>query len=175
MDLIRSYEELRELRASMVACDNIPRATAAEHRPSSTVSADEWVTEIGSAIDSNISMKAAYRRDDMRAIITKYFDDLVPVIRNVHRALKPGGRFVVVNGDSFMAGAYIPGDLIFGRLAAKVGFQTEGFDVARTRRSGQRRGCLLRESILTLRKPGPYVAPRKVRNTQPLESFFPPN
>jgi predicted methyltransferase len=89
----------------------------------------------------------------MGKIVTKYFDDLVPVMENVYRSLKPGGRFVVVNGDSLMAGTYVPGDMIFARLASRMGFAVESFEVARIRRSGQRRGFLLRESISVLRKP----------------------
>jgi DNA modification methylase len=175
LDFIHSYEELARLRASMVACDNIPRSTAANHVPSGFVTSDQWLSSIAQDISKNIDTKGAYRRDDMGAIVTKYFDDLVPVLRNVYRALRPGGRFVVVNGDSLIAGTYIPGDMIFTRLAAKAGFIAEDFDVARNRRSGQRRGFMLRESIVTLRKPGPYSAPRPVRPVYELEDFEPPN
>ncbi len=175
MEYIDSYDRLAELRASMVACDNIPRGTAAGHRPSQSVLADDWLTYISKSVDGNVLAKGSYRRDDMGAIVTKYFDDLVPVIRNVYNALKPGGRFVIVNGDSLMAGTYIPGDMLFARLASRIGFIVEGFEVARTRRSGQRRGFMLRESISTLRKPGPYRAPRQPRVGQALEDFDPPN
>lgn len=175
MDYIDSYERLAHLRASMVACDNIPRGTAADHRPSKSVRSDKWLEAVSKSIDRNIQMKGSYRRDDMGAIVTKYFDDLIPVIANVHDSLKPGGRFVVVNGDSLIAGTYVPGDMIFARLAAQIGFRVESFEVARTRRSGQRRGFMLRESILTLRKPGPYVPPRAIRASQVLEDFGPPN
>jgi hypothetical protein len=153
LDFVDSYERLAELRASMVACDNIPRRTAVDHRPSEAVQADEWVASVTSSIGRNIRTKGAYRRVDMPEIVRKYFDDLVPVIRNVLTALKPGGRFVVVNGDSLIAGTYIPGDMIFARLAANSGFEVESFDVARAGRSGQRRAYVLRESVLTLKKP----------------------
>ncbi len=175
LDFIRSYEELAKLRASMVACDNIPRGTASEHSPSERVRSDLWVTSVAQSIEKNISTKGVYRRDDMGAIVTKYFDDLVPVIDNVYRSLKPGGRFVVVNGDSLIAGTYVPGDMIFARLGAKTGLIVESFEVARTRRSGQRRGFVLRESILTLRKPGPYVPPRAPKAPQTLDAFGAPN
>jgi len=175
MDYIDSYDRLAELRASMVACDNIPRSTAADHQPSQYVLSDSWLTSVSKTIQQNVLAKGSYRRDDMGAIVTKYFDDLVPVIENVYNSLRPGGRFVVVNGDSLMAGTYVPGDMIFARLAARLGFIVEGFDVARTRRSGQRRGFLLRESIATLRKPGPYYPPRAIRSSQVLEAFDPPN
>lgn len=175
LDFIRSYEELARLRASMVACDNIPRGTAADHEPSQRVAADSWVTSVARSIGKNIDTKGAYRRDDMGAIVTKYFDDLIPVIDNVYRSLKPGGRFVVVNGDSLIAGTYVPGDMIFARLAAEAGFIVEAFDLARTRRSGQRRGFVLRESILTLRKPGPYAPPSSPSARQTLDAFDAPN
>ncbi|EQD77157.1 modification methylase [mine drainage metagenome] len=175
MDFIRSYEELARLRASMVACDNIPRGTAAGHEPSAFIRSDQWVTAIARTIGRNIDTKGAYRRDDMGAIVTKYFDDLIPVIENVYRSLRPGARFVVVNGDSLIAGTYVPGDMIFARLAAQAGFTVEAFDVARTRRSGQRRGFVLRESVVTLRKPGPYTPPRAAKPIHGLEDFDPPN
>jgi DNA modification methylase len=171
MDFIRSYDELARLRASMVACDNIPRGTASGRARAKAVATDDWLTAVVATIDKNIRAKGTYRRDDMGAIVTKYFDDLYPVIQNVYSALKPGARFVVVNGDSLIAGTYVPGDAIFARLAAQAGFEIEGFDVARTRRSGQRRGFLLRESVATLRKPGPFRPPRRKPFTQPLEVF----
>ncbi len=155
MDFVRSYDELARLRGAMVACDNIPRSVAAGHRPSLAVRSDRWVASVTRAIGRNIRTKGSYRRADMAAVVAKYFDDLVPVIATVYRGLRAGARFVVVNGDSLMAGAYVPGDLIFARLAARMGFEVESLEVARTRRSGQRRGFLLRESVLTLRKPGP--------------------
>lgn len=175
MECIDSYEGLAHLRASMVACDNIPRSTAADHLPSKTVRSDKWLESVSRSIDRNIRTKGSYRRGDMGAIVTKYFDDLVPVMQNIYYALKPGGRFVVVNGDSLIAGTYIPGDMIFARLASEVGFQVESFEVARTRRSGQRRDFMLRESIATLRKPGPYVPPKRIRAFHTLEDFEPPN
>lgn len=175
MGYIDSYDRLADLRASMVACDNIPRSTVVGHRPSKLVRSDSWLDSVVSTIDRNIRTKGSYRRDDMGSIVAKYFDDLVPVIENVYEALKPGARFVVVNGDSLIAGTYVPGDMIFARLASKIGFIVESFEVARTRRSGQRRDFMLRESIATLRKPGPYVPPRAVRTSQTLEDFAPPN
>lgn len=171
MDLIDSYDRLATLRASMVACDNIPRGTAAMHHPSEMVVSDRWLTYITESVREQVLSKGSYRRDDMGAIIAKYFDDLLPSIQNVYESLKPGGRFVVVNGDSLMAGTYIPGDMVFVRLAAKVGFLVESFEIARARRSGQRRGFMLRESVATLRKPGPYRPPTSPKSIHVLESF----
>jgi hypothetical protein len=63
-----------------------------------------------------------------------------------------------VVGDSLLAGTYVPGDLLLARIGARVGFDIESVVVARPRRSGQRRSFLLRESIVTLRRPGSAAA-----------------
>ena len=160
MDMARSYSELSALKSSMVACDNLPRGAVLAHVLSPLVAQDPWISQVSSDIAEHIRTKSIYRRADMGQIVAKYFDDLLPTIRNVLSWLRPGGRFVVVNGDSLMAGTYVPGDLIFARLAARLGFEVESLGVSRIRRSGQRRGFLLRESVLTLRKPG---GPGKVR------------
>jgi DNA modification methylase len=154
LDFAKSYEDLQRLKSTMVACDNVSHSVIDQHKPGSAVGEDRWLAYILKTVTQNIELKTVYRRDDMPGIVTKYFDDLCPVIANVLLALKPGGRFVVVNGDSMIAGTYVPGDLIFARLAAVLGFEVESLDVARVRRSGQRRDFLLRETILTLRKPG---------------------
>ncbi len=153
LDMIDSYSSLRDLRSSMVACDNIPKSVVADGGHDPRVDSDEWIGLVRTGIRRNIQRKAAYRRLDMADIVGKYFRDLVAVLENVYRSLKPGAPFLVVNGDSLMAGTYVPGDAIFVRLAAKVGFEVEALDIARTRRSGQRRSFLLRESVAVLRKP----------------------
>jgi hypothetical protein len=71
----------------------------------------------------------------------------------VARALAPGGRFVLVVGDSLLAGAYVPGDLVLARMGVARGLRLVSLDVARERRSGQRRSFALRESVVTLEKP----------------------
>ncbi len=154
LDLVRSYEELRGLRSALVACDNVSRTLIGEHRPSLATTREPWLTGIAAGIQARIARKTGYRRGDMAGVVTKYFDDLGLVLAQVYDALRPGSRFVVVNGDSFIAGTYVPGDLLFARLAHRQGFDVERFQVARVRRSGQRRSFRLRESILTLRKPG---------------------
>ena len=159
LDLVRSYEELRGLRAALVACDNVSRTVIGEHRPGLAGTQEPWLATIAAGIQSNIVRKTGYRRGDMAGVVTKYFDDLSLVLARVYDALRPGSRFVVVNGDSFIAGTYVPGDLLFARLAHRLGFQVERFQVARVRRSGQRRSFRLRESVLTLRKPGAPADP----------------
>ncbi len=147
----RSYADLRALRSRSVACDNLPRAETAPYL-SVADAPDPWLNEILERIRSNVLAKSTYRRDDMHAVVHRYFADLVPVLERVRAALRPNGRFLLVVGDSLLAGAYVPGDLILARMASRLGFTIESVDVARSRRSGQRRSFELRESVVTLRR-----------------------
>ena len=147
-----SYGDLVALRRAQVACDNLPRREAAPYLDTSAVT-DAWLTEILPRIRENLARKRTYRRDDMHAVVHRYFADLKPVLAGVYRSLVPGGRFVVVVGDSLLAGAYVPGDLLLARLGADEGFRIVSVEVARRRRSGQRRSFELRESIVTLERP----------------------
>ena len=148
----RSYADLRALRRAEVACDNLPRSETAPYVGLDRTP-DPWLREILSRIRENVRRKGTYRRDDMHAVVHRYFADLVPVLRRVHAALRPGGRFVVVVGDSLLAGTYVPGDLLLARIAERAGFRIDSVDIARTRRSGQRRSFALRESVVTLCRP----------------------
>jgi DNA modification methylase len=148
----RSYADLAALRRAQVACDNLPRRETAPYLDTSAVT-DTWLAEILPRIRENLARKGTYRRDDMHAVVHRYFSDLRPVLAGVFRALVPGGRFVVVVGDSLLAGAYVPGDLLLARLGASQGFRIVSVEVARRRRSGQRRSFELRESIVTLERP----------------------
>lgn len=149
-----SYRDLARLRGAEVACDNLPRAETAPFLRGARVP-DPWLTEILGAIRRNVVRKGTYRRGDAHAVVHRYFADLEQVLRRVHRSLRPGGRFLLVVGDSLLAGTYIPGDLILARIGARLGLAIDSVEVARGRRSGQRRSFELRESIVTLRRPGP--------------------
>ena len=148
----RSYGDLASLRRAQVACDNLPRHEAAPYLDTSAVD-DPWLGEVLGRIRDNLARKGTYRRNDVHAIVHRYFADLRPVLDGVYRALVPGGRFVVVVGDSLLAGTYVPGDLLLARLGAARGFGIVSVEVARRRRSGQRRSFELRESIVTLERP----------------------
>jgi hypothetical protein len=140
------------LRQAEVACDNLPRSAAAPYSGSARVP-DPWLVGILDRIRDNVRRKGSYRRDDMHAIVHRYFADLVPVLEGVRNALVSRGRFVLVVGDSLIAGTYVPGDLLLARIAGSLGYRIESVEVARPRRSGQRRSFALRESVITLEKP----------------------
>ena len=86
-----------------------------------------------------------------------YFEDMLPVLKAAYRVLKPGGRFVLVLGDSAPYGIHIPTDELIGRLGVSIGFAAYEIEVLRQRggkwgHNPQRHKVPLRESIVTLLK-----------------------
>ncbi|MHA2207873.1 MAG: DNA methyltransferase [Candidatus Thorarchaeota archaeon] len=152
LDMVDSYDELGQLKDEMVACDNVSRSIIRGFTERSDTYEDIWVEEIAERIAQRITSKEGYRRKDMHNVVRKYFDDVYQVFRNVYEGLKKGARFAVVIGDSLIAGVYIPADLILARMGRDIGFRVESIEIARSRRSGQRRSFKLRESIVTLSK-----------------------
>ncbi|MGA8542197.1 MAG: hypothetical protein WB947_01445 [Thermoplasmata archaeon] len=147
-----SYADLARLRSAEVACDNLPRTETTAYQ-SVVHTPDPWLAEILPRIRENVERKGSYRRADVHAVVHRYFADLVPVLTRVREALAPGGRFVLVVGDSLLAGTYVPGDLLTARIGASLGYRIVSVEVARARRSGQRRSFVLRESVVTLERP----------------------
>jgi DNA modification methylase len=147
-----NYDELNQLREKMIACDNLTRAFVQEFSKSEWLVQDEWLSTIVNTMGDNLAKKTISRRKDMNIIVRKYFEDLRPVLQNIYEGLKPKGRFVMVVGDSLMSGVYIPADLILARIGKSIGFEIESIEIARQRRSGQRRDFVLRESIVVLSK-----------------------
>ncbi|MHA2002584.1 MAG: hypothetical protein ACW975_00370 [Candidatus Thorarchaeota archaeon] len=152
LDMVDSYDELGQLKDEMVACDNVSRSIIRGFSERSDVYEDDWVEEMAERIAYRITAKEGYRRKDMHNVVRKYFDDVYQVFRNVYKGLKKGARFAIVIGDSLIAGVYIPADLILARMGRDIGFGVESIEIARSRRSGQRRSFKLRESIVILSK-----------------------
>ncbi len=159
-----SYEDLRKLRDQMVACDNISRTAIREFAKEESRFEDEWLSKIIEDVRLRVQKKGTFRRNDMHLVVKKYFEDLYQTFDKVYEGLDDNGRFVVVIGDSLMAGTYLPTDLILARVGKAVGFNVEDIQIARIRRSGQRRSFKLRETIVTLTK-------GKVRKTINLDNF----
>ena len=152
LELVKGYKDLQMLKEQMVACDNVPKGVIRNFSQQKWKYSDEWLEDIIDRIALRIQHKSSYRRSDMHLIVRKYFEDLYPVFKNVYDRLDDGGRFILVIGDSLIAGVYIPADLILAKMGKEVGFDIERVEIARERRSGQRRDFRLRESIITLVK-----------------------
>lgn len=86
-----------------------------------------------------------------------YFEDISKIMIKSYHAIKRGGRFVLVLGDSAPYGVYVPTDEIIGKIALAVGF--ENYDIQILRKRGdkwknnpQRHGVKLRESVVNIIK-----------------------
>lgn len=166
LDVADSYEDLAKIRdENMVVCDNTSRGAITEFSRSRQFVHDSWLDDIVSQIGRNLTKKEIARRPDMHLVVKKYFEDVYPTLLNMYDGLKKGGRLVMVLGDSLILGTYVPADMIIARMAKQIGFEVESLEIARRRRSGQRRDFLLRESILVLIKTKSQSA------TKPIESF----
>jgi DNA modification methylase len=91
-------------------------------------------------------------------LLSGYFNDMFLVISDVYRVLRPGTKAVFVLGDSAPYGVHIPTDELIGKIGLGVGFSEYQVDILRTRGgkwkdNPQRHDVVLRESIITLRKP----------------------
>jgi DNA modification methylase len=103
-----------------------------------------------------------YKIDRQKAfIVAKYFLDMETVFREVHRVLRPGGRFVVVIGDNSVRGVKVENHRILRDIACQDGLfreETVLVDEIRSRGMITKRhetgGLLLDEWVIVLRKEG---------------------
>jgi len=152
LGFVNSYEELKKLKDEMVVCDNVSKRLIKQFYNSKSTYTNDWIESIKFNISKNIEKRGKYRRLDMPYIVHKYFDDMYRAMKNVVSSLNPGGRFILVVGDSLIADVYVPTDLLIARIGLDLGLKVEKIEKARERRSGQIRSYKLRESIITLVK-----------------------
>jgi len=148
----KEAKDAKKVKDNLVVCDNVSKGLIRKFVQAESKYTNEWLEEIKSNIETNISRRGNYRRSDMPHIVHKYFDDMYKVMDNVIHALKPNGRFVLVVGDSLIADVYVPTDLLLARIGAELGLDIERIERARNRYSGQIRNYKLRETIITLKK-----------------------
>ena len=151
LDFVESQKELKKIKDNMVACDNVSRSLARNYNGTSP---NEWVDDIRNRVADSIRNRGFYRRDDMPDIINKYFHDMKKALKHIADALLPGGKIIMVVGDSLIAGVHVPTDLILARICMDdSGLSVQRIEKARNRRSGQQRNYLLRETVLVIEKP----------------------
>jgi len=146
-----SHKDLKRLKDSMVACDNVSKGLIRDFAQSEESYTNEWLEEITHGIEKNIEKRGFYRRQDMADITHKYFDDMYHIMKAIVPSINPGGRFILVVGDSLIADTYVPTDLLLARMGVELGLKIKSLVKARGRRSGQIRSYKLRETIITLR------------------------
>ena len=148
----KGHKEAKTIKDEMVVCDNVSKGLIRNFAKSNSRYTNDWLDVIANKIQRNIIRRGNYRRVDMPFIVAKYFDDLYKVMKIVVAPLNPGGRFLLVIGDSLIADVYIPTDLILARIGQELDLEIESIEKARNRRSGQIRNYRLRETVLTLKK-----------------------
>lgn len=148
----KEAKDAKKVKDSLVVCDNVSKGLIREFAQTDSKYTNEWLEEIKSNIEKNISRRGSYRRLDMPHIVHKYFDDMYKVMDKVTKSLKSNGRFILVVGDSLIADVYIPTDLLLARIGSELGLNIEGIEKARNRYSGQIRNYKLRETVITLKK-----------------------
>jgi DNA modification methylase len=88
-------------------------------------------------------------------MVAGYFNDIIQVLKQVYRVLKPGAPFVLVLGDSAPYGVHIPTDVYLGEIALGLGFRRYTIQTLRKRgekwrNNPQRHKVALKEVLLTL-------------------------
>lgn len=152
LGFVGNQHELKRIKDDMVVCDNVSKGLIRDFSMLRPAYINDWLAEIKENIELNIRRRGTYRRKDMAYIVLKYFDDMYKIMRNVVSAMKHGGRFILVVGDSLIADVYVPTDLLLAKIGLDLGLEIEKIEKARVRRSGQIRSYKLRESIVTLIK-----------------------
>jgi len=90
-------------------------------------------------------------------MVAGYFNDMLQVLKQVYRVLKPKAPFVLVLGDSAPYGVHIPTDIYLGEIAVSLGFRRYTIQTLRKRgekwrSNSQRHQVTLREVLLVLSK-----------------------
>lgn len=98
-----------------------------------------------------------------------YFIDMKRILTALYKVLKPGGKCVIVVGNSAYAGIIIPTDALLAKIGLELGFGIEKISVARhlTTSSQQKlilndRKEYLRESLVFLTKQDPRLEDKKL-------------
>lgn len=115
-------------------------------------------TEVRGIIGELERMRGVKRgRKTYDYVVAGYFEDMLRALQGALAALKPGGAFALVVGDSAPYGVHIQTERVIGELGVATGFSR--YDVEQIRERGgkwghnpQRHKTPLRESVLTITK-----------------------
>ncbi|MGB9775248.1 MAG: DNA methyltransferase [Anaerolineae bacterium] len=147
---VRNFDELRELRHSLLRSHIEARLSPTEEAPHPAVrELVDFLRARGKALNNP-------RIPDM---LTAYFVDMQKAIREWRRVLAPSARVAMVVDNVRFEGRMLPVDLILSEMAEEEGFAVEEIVVARYKgNSSQQMGRYgrvpVRESIVVWRKQG---------------------
>lgn len=141
---LRSSADNRELRLSTLRSHvQIKRSFSAPVLNSPTL--DRVVSELD-------EVRAKLWDQDIPAMVSAYFADMIGILTKLHQGLIPGGRAYMVVGDSQYAGVRVPVAQILNELALAGGFHVAGEEPFRSMRSSPQQGGReqLAETLITL-------------------------
>lgn len=90
----------------------------------------------GVQLADNIIQRIYGRNKRRASIVSRYFTDMRQVIREIHRVLKKGGRFILVIGDNTICGLKLESHRILTDIAQDSGFEVETMLVDKIRSRG---------------------------------------
>ncbi len=118
-----------------------------------------WVYEYIQASVLELSKRRLNKggKKDYDLMVALYVNDILAVLQETYRVLRPGGHFCLVIGDSAPYGVHIPTEKIIGELGLGIGFSEFKYEEFRTRggkwkENPQRHSVPLREGVVILRK-----------------------
>ena len=98
--------DLRRVRATSIGAERSP---------------DQRNTEVGPILTDLASFHDL--SPQVQGMLYRFGDDMLQVVRQIRRALKPNGRAVLVVGDSFVRGVYIANSTVVMKLAQLEGLR----------------------------------------------------
>lgn len=155
-----SWSELLHLARS-----NLVTATTHHSTDASAVPARQRLTQhraVASSIEVLAKRLIAERAKRPRSkeydrLLSCYFSDIADVLRNLHRAIRVGGRIVWIIGDSAPYGVYVDTPQLVAALAEDIGFRLIEDKKVRDRglrwqTNGTRHEVALSERMVTLER-----------------------
>lgn len=150
---IQSQEEFRKLRLNTLRSH--PSVKFPETFLVDSLSQRQWPRVLREALIDVVPPDR--RRNERVRTIRAYMDDMLLALRNQFNFLIPGGLAICVVGNSVHGSKEQPipiaTDLLIASLAEVAGFQVERLQVTRYTRRRDYNERVLREGILTLRRP----------------------
>ncbi len=157
-DFIKSYKELRKLRAS-----------ALRSNPNTTLEIkgrEIQLDELDQLLD--LMSEEILWDKNIKKFVKGYFEDMHLVLKGIFELLEPDGECIIVAGNSAYSGVVVPTDLLLSKIGRKIGYSDiEIFPTRHLTTSSQQRKELkpllgyLRESIVILKKSS-KKSPKKV-------------
>jgi len=148
-DFVKDYKDLRDLRS---------RALRSNVNTHLDVSGRELeLPELNELI--NLMREEKLWDKNVKKVVRGYFEDMGVVLREIYQILEPGGKCIIIVGNSAYADVLIPTDLLLTKIATQIGYEDAEIQVIRhlTTSSQQKKKLsgvkeYLRESIIVLSK-----------------------